>query len=207
MSDAQLVAACGEAKSLGLRTLVHAHSAASIEAVARAGCSQVEHGLFATQQTLDLMAERGTWFAPQCSLIFRNYLENRAKYEGIGSYNEAGFAIMRDMIPVAAQGIRRALATKGLNVVYGTDAVAGAAGRNAEDLVCRVQDAGEAPMHALMAATSLNARALGLADRIGAVEKGLEADLVAVWGNPLADITAMRRVRFVMKGGKVLKNE
>ena len=207
MSDAQLAAACGEAKRLGLRTLVHAHSAGSVEAAARAGCSQVEHGLFATQESLDLMAARGTWFDPQCSLIFRNYLDNRAKYEGIGSYNDAGFSIMREMIPVAVQGIRRALATKGLNVVYGTDAVAGAAGKNADDFLCRVQDAGESPMHALMAATSLNARSLGLDDRIGAVAPGLEADLIAVWGNPLEDITAMRRVRFVMKRGGVMKND
>ena len=62
-------------------------------------------------------------------------------------------------------------------------------------------------MHVLMAATSLNARSMGLEDRVGAVAQGLEADLIAVWGNPLTDITAMRRVRFVMKRGSVMKND
>lgn len=207
MTPAQLEAACGEARSLGLRTMVHAHSDASIRPAVLAGCTQIEHGLFATQDALDLMAARGTYYDPQCSLIFRNYLDNRAKYEGIGNFNEAGFAALRDAIPVAAAGIRRALATKGLIVTYGTDAVAGAEGRNAEDLVCRVRDAGESPMHALMAATSVNAQALALADQVGAVEKGLQADLVAVAGNPLTDITVMRRVRFVMKGGKVFLHD
>jgi len=92
-------------------------------------------------------------------------------------------------------------------VVYGTDAVAGAHGRNAEDLVCRVQEAGEAPMHALVAATSLNAEALGLGDRLGAVAPGYEADLIATDGDPASDITAVRRVSFVMKGGRIVRYE
>jgi imidazolonepropionase-like amidohydrolase len=76
LSDAQLEAACGQARALGLRTLVHAHSAESIRAAVLAGCTQVEHGVFATDEVLRLMAERGTWFDPQCGLIFHNYLDN-----------------------------------------------------------------------------------------------------------------------------------
>ncbi|HKA58698.1 MAG TPA: amidohydrolase family protein, partial [Gemmatimonadales bacterium] len=106
MSDSQLVAACGEAKGLGLRTLVHAHSAASVRAATLAGCTQVEHGLFVTPEVLSLMAARGTYFDPQCSLIFRNYLDNRAKYQGIGNYTDSGFAVMERMLPVAPQVIR-----------------------------------------------------------------------------------------------------
>jgi hypothetical protein len=94
MTDAQLEAACGEAKALGLRTLVHAHSAESMAAAARAGCTQVEHGVFADEATLALLAARGTYFDPQCGLVFRNYLDNRAHYLGIGNYSEAGFAAM-----------------------------------------------------------------------------------------------------------------
>jgi imidazolonepropionase-like amidohydrolase len=205
LSDSQLVAICGEAKALGLRTLVHAHSASSVRAATLAGCTEVEHGLFVTQDVLTLMAARGTYFDPQCALIFRNYLDNRAKYQGIGNYTDSGFAVMGRMLPVAPQVIRTALATSGLKVVYGTDAVAGADGHNAEDLVCRVEQAGEAPMHAIMAATSLNAEALGRGNQIGAIAPGLEADIIAVDGDPLRDITAVRRVSFVMKAGQVVR--
>ena len=207
MSDSQLVALCGEAKALGLRTLVHAHSAAAVRAATLAGCTQVEHGIFVTQDVLTLMAQRGTYFDPQCALVFRNYLDNRARYLGIGNYTDSGFAAMERALPLAAQDIRMALATPGLKVVYGTDAVAGADGHNVEDLICRVERAGEAPLHAIMAATSLNAEALGLADRIGAIAPGLDADIIAVDGDPLHDIAALRRVSFVMKSGQVLRND
>ncbi len=207
MTDSQLVAACGEAKALGLRTLVHAHSAAAVRAATLAGCTEIEHGIFVTQDVLTLMAERGTYFDPQCALVFRNYLDNRVRYEGIGNYTDSGFAAMERALPLATADIRMALATPGLKVVYGTDAVAGADGRNAEDLICRVQQAGEAPMHAIIAATSLNAEALGLGDRLGAIAPGFEADIIAVDGDPSRDITALRRVSFVMKGGRVVRND
>ena len=207
MSDSQLVAVCGEAKALGLRTLVHAHSAAAVRAAALAGCTQVEHGIFVTQDVLSLLASRGTYFDPQCALVFQNYLGHRASYLGIGNYTDSGFAAMERALPLAAQDIRMALATPGLKVVYGTDAVAGADGHNAEDLVCRVQKAGEAPMHAIQAATSLNAEAMGLANQIGAIAPGLDADIIAVDGDPLADITALRRVSFVMKAGRVVRDD
>jgi imidazolonepropionase-like amidohydrolase len=206
MSDEQLAAACGEARAQGLRTLVHAHSAESVRASVNAGCTQVEHGIFVTQAELDLMAQKNVYFDPQCSLVFRNYLDNRAKYDGIGNYNAEGFAAMERAIPLAADDIRKALATKGLKILYGTDAVAGAHGRNAEDLVCRVNSAGEAPMHAIVSATSLNAESLHLGDKIGSIAPGMDADIIATDGDPTADITAVRRVSFVMKGGKVYKN-
>ena len=207
MSDSQLVAVCGEAKSLGLRTLVHAHSAAAVRAATLAGCTQVEHGIFVTQDVLTLMAQRGTYFDPQCALVFQNYLGHRAEYLGIGNYTDSGFAAMERALPLAAQDIRMALATPGLKVVYGTDAVAGADGHNAEDLVCRVQKSGEAPLHAIQAATSLNAEAMGLANEIGAIAPGLAADIIAVDRDPLADIAALRRVSFVMKSGRVVRDD
>src|SRR2546425_8759016 len=207
MTDSQLVAACGEAKALGLRTLVPAHSAAAVRAATLAGCTEIEHGIFVTQDVLTLMAERGTYFDPQCALVFRNYLDNRARYAGIGNYTDSGFAAMERALPLAVGDLRLALATPGLKVVYGTDAVAGADGRNAEDLICRVQQAGEAPMHAILAATSLNAEALGMGDRLGALAPGFEADIIAVDGDPLRDITALRRVSFVMKGGRVVRDD
>ena len=199
----QVATVCGEARKQGLRTIVHAHSAESMRTVIEAGCDQIEHGVFATQAELDLMASKGTWFDPQCSLVFRNYLDNRAKYDGIGNYNEAGFAAMEKAIPMAAEVIRKAWKTKGLRMTYGTDAVAGAHGRNAEDLVCRVQSAGEPPMHALVSATSVTAQSMGLGDKIGRIAVGMEADIIALDGDPLTDITAVRKVAFVMRGGKV----
>jgi imidazolonepropionase-like amidohydrolase len=207
MTDEQLAAACGEANAQGLRTIVHAHSAESVRATVNAGCGQVEHGIFVTQSELDLMAQKHVYFDPQCSLVFHNYLDNRAKYDGIGNYNAEGFAAMERAIPLAAQDIRKALATKGLKITYGTDAVAGAHGRNAEDLVCRVKDAGESPMHAIVSATSVSAESLHLGDKIGALAPGMEADIIATDGDPTADITAVRRVSFVMKGGKVFRND
>jgi imidazolonepropionase-like amidohydrolase len=88
----------------------------------------------------------------------------------------------------------------------GTDAVAGAHGQNAREIVYRVQKGGQPAMDAIMSATSINADAIGLKDRIGALAPGLEADLIAVEGDPLADINALLRVVFVMKGGEVYRN-
>jgi imidazolonepropionase-like amidohydrolase len=207
MSDAQLEAACGEAKALGLRTLVHAHSAESMAAAARAGCTQVEHGVFADEATLRLLAAQDTIFDPQCGLVFRNYLDNRAHYLGIGNYNEAGFAAMENAMPLAVGAVRKALATPGLKVVFGTDAVAGAHGRNVEELVCRVEQADQKPTDAVVSATSRGAEALGLEREIGTIAPGLQADLIAVDGDPSRDITALRRVVFVMRGGRVYRNE
>jgi imidazolonepropionase-like amidohydrolase len=205
MTQDQLNALCGEANTLGLRTLVHAHSAEAMQRATRAGCTQIEHGVFATDEVLREMAKRGTYFDPQCDLIFRNYLDNRAKYEGIGNYNEVGFAAMEKAIPLARAAVRKALTIPGLKIVWGTDAVAGAHGRNVEDLICRVQQGGQSPMAAITSATSLGAEAIRMSDRIGSIARGLDADLIAVDGDPSTDITALRRVRFVMKSGKVYR--
>ena len=206
MTDAQLEAVCSEARAQGLRALIHAHSADAVLAATKAGCTQIEHGVFATDAVLKLMAERGTYHDPQCGLVFRNYLENRAKYQGIGNYNDEGFASMEKAIPLALEGFKRALATPGLKIVWGTDAVAGAHGRNVEDLICRVNEGGQKAMAAIVSATSLNAEALGLKDRIGSIAAGMEADIIAVPGDPTTDITALRNVRFVMMGGRVVKS-
>jgi len=139
--------------------------------------------------------------------VFRNYLDNREHYLGIGNYNDAGFAAMESAMPTAVSAVRRALATPGLKVVFGTDAVAGAHGRNVEELVCRVEQAGQKPVDAVVSATSRGAEALGLEKEIGAIAPGLQADLIAVEGDPSRDITALRRVVFVMRGGRVYRNE
>ena len=101
---------------------------------------------------------------------------------------------------------KTALSIKNLKIVFGTDAVAGAHGRNIEELIYRVQKGGQDPAAAIIAMTSLAAQSLNMGDKIGSIAPGMEADIVAVQGNPLQDITALRRVVFVMKGGKVYKN-
>lgn len=207
MTDAQLVAACGEARAHGLRVLVHAHAAEAVKAAVNAGCDQVEHGIFATDEVLQTMAQKGTYFSPQCSLVFTNYLDNRAKYQGIGNYNDAGFASMEASLPQAIATMRKATATPGVKVVFGTDAVAGAHGRNVEELICRVDKAGQAPLAALTSATSLAAQSMQLSDSLGTLAPRMLADLVAVPGDVTKDISALRRVRFVMKNGQVYRNE
>jgi imidazolonepropionase-like amidohydrolase len=152
------------------------------------------------------MAQHGTYFDPQCGLVFHNYLDNRAKYDGIGNYNAVGFASMEKALPMAANVIRMASRTRNLKLVFGTDAVAGAHGRNAEELTCRVKEGGQSAMAAIISATSLNAESMGLGNDIGAIAPGMQADIIAVDGNPLTDITALGRVVFVMKGGHVYKS-
>lgn len=206
MSDAQLAAACGEAKAQGLRTLVHAHAADAVLAAARAGCHQVEHGAFVSDEGLKYMAEHGVYFDPHIGLVLQNYVENKERYLGIGNYNDEGFAFMEKAIPTNYPMFKRALAAK-VKMPMGTDAVAGAHGQNAREIMTRVSDGGQHPMDAIVSATSLAAESLGLAREIGTLAPGLQADLVAVEGNPLQQIAALRQVRFVMKGGRVFRND
>ncbi len=205
LSDEQLAAACGEAKAQGLRTLVHAQSDGSALAAAKAGCTQVEHGSGISAATLKYMADHGTYLDPNIGLVLQNYVENKAKYLGIGNYNEEGFAFMEKQVPQNYPMFALALAS-GVKMPMGTDAVAGAHGQNAREIVTRVKDGKQKPMDALVGATSLAAESLRMADQVGALAPGLFADLVALDGDPLQDITAVRRVSFVMKGGVVYKH-
>src|SRR5436190_5487628 len=206
MSDAQLQAVCGEANALGLRTMVHAHSPESIKASVNAGCKQIEHGVFANDEVLKLMADKGIYFDPNVGVVLQNYLRNKAHYLGIGNYNEEGFAFMEKGVKINAEMIKKAVATPKLKLVTGTDAVAGAHGHNADEIVERVRQGNQKPMDAIVSATSLSAESLGLGKTIGTLAAGFEADLVGLDGNPLNDITAVTRVAFVMKGGKVFKH-
>jgi imidazolonepropionase-like amidohydrolase len=206
LSDAQIRAACGEAKLAGKRTWVHAHSASAARAAVAAGCTTVAHGSQLTDREFALMAQKGTYFEPNIGLVSQNYLENKQRYLGTGNYDEAGFKATEDGIPLKLAMFKRALKHKGLKIIMGTDATAGAHGQNAREIIYRVQVGGQRAMDAIVAATSLNAEALGMADRIGSVVEGKEADLIAVEGNPVDDITALQRVVFVMKAGRVYRN-
>jgi imidazolonepropionase-like amidohydrolase len=206
MTDAQLQAACGEAKSLGMRTLVHAHSASSVKAATLAGCTSIEHGAYVTDEVFDLMAQHGTYYDPNIGVVLQNYLENKPKYFGIGNYNEEGFAFMEKGVAIVRDTFQRALAHKNLKIIYGTDATAGAHGHNYREFMVRVRDGGQDPMAALISATSLSAESLNLGRETGSIAPGMQADIVAFDGNPLADVSAAARAVFVMKSGKVYEN-
>jgi imidazolonepropionase-like amidohydrolase len=165
----------------------------------------VEHGAYVSDEALKAMADRGVYFDPNIGLVLQNYIENKAKFLGIGNYTEEGFAFMEKAVPTNYPMFKRALGAK-VKMPMGTDAVAGAHGQNAREIITRVHEGGQNAMDAIVGATSLAAESMGLGDRVGALTPGLQADVVAVDGNPLQDINALRRVSFVMKGGKVYKH-
>jgi imidazolonepropionase-like amidohydrolase len=109
------------------------------------------------------------------------------------------------LIPQYRDFMKRAYKVPGLKIVFGSDAVAGAHGCNAEEFVDRVRDAGVGPMTAMISANSLAAEAMDMSNRIGSIAPGMQADIIALDGDPLKDITAVRRVLFVMKGGLLYK--
>jgi imidazolonepropionase-like amidohydrolase len=204
LSQEQLDAACGEARTQGLRSMVHAHSPESMQRAAKARCTVVEHGGLASPQALRALADAGVYFDPNIGLVTQNYLENKSRFLGIGNYTEEGFTAMEKALGLKDAMFSAALRTSGLKMVMGTDAVAGAHGQNAREPIERVKS-GQPPMDAIVGMTSLAAASMGLEAVTGSITAGLAADLVAVDGNPLEDITALQRVRFVMKDGKVYK--
>jgi imidazolonepropionase-like amidohydrolase len=206
MSQEQMDAICGEAKKRGLRVAVHAHGVESVARAVRAGCTSIEHGALIDQPTLDLMAEHGVYFDPNTDLVFRNYFEHKSQFLGIESYTEEGFAAMAKAVPRVLEVFERAIRTKDLKVVFGTDALAGSHGRNFQELEYRVRIGGQSPMDAITSATSLAAESLGLGNSIGSLAPGYDADVIAVQGDPLQDIGALEKVVFVMRRGRVFKS-
>ena len=206
MSAAQITALCDEARKVGKRSWIHAHAASAVRDATVARCFAITHGSQVTDDELKLMAFHRTFFEPNIGLVSQNYIENKARYLGIGNYDEAGFRFMEEGIPRKLEMFKRARSTPQLRLLAGTDATAGAHGQNAREVIYRVQTGGQSAADALNSITGLAAQALGMRDRIGAIVPGMEADMIAVDGNPLEDITALRRVVFVMKGGVTQKD-
>jgi imidazolonepropionase-like amidohydrolase len=204
LSLEQLTAACGEANKLGMRSLVHAYRE-SVRDATLAGCTQVEHGTYATADDLKLMAEKGTYFDPQVGLVIQNYLSHPDGFLGSGNMNQEGFDYMIKALPVNQQMFLDAIHTPGLKVVMGTDAVAGGHGREVEEIIARIK-LGQPAMDALISATSLNAESLRMSDQIGSIAPGMLADIVAVNDDPLKDPTTLRHIAFVMKAGVVYRD-
>ena len=200
----QLDALCSEGRAQGLRTLVHAHGPQSIITAVNAGCSQIEHGVFADAAAVNAMKDANIFFDPNIGLVLQNYLEQKQHYLGSGNFDEGGFAFMEKALPTLAKIFRNAREA-GIRMPLGTDAVAGGHGQNAREAIARVKEGGQAPMDAIISTTSLAAESLGMADQIGTLKAGYEADIVGVAGDPTTDITKLREVHFVMKGGRVFR--
>jgi imidazolonepropionase-like amidohydrolase len=183
--------------------MVHAYRSQSAVA-AKAGCRQVEHLTYGTQADLDAVAKAGAFIGPQVGLVVQNYLENKARYLP-GGFTEEGMAIMERDLPLDFAICSMAVKTPGAKVVFSTDATAGAHGRNAEEFIGRVEHCGQTPIAALTSAGWLAAEAIGMGDRLGVIAPGYDADIIALDGDPLKDIHAVRRVVFVMRGGVVYK--
>src|SRR5262249_31616843 len=160
------------------------------------GCTQIEHGVGASDDDLRAMAEKGTYLDPQGGFLFENYISNKARYAGTPYFAKTEEEVEADykpLLPLNHEFLQRATKIKGLKIVFGSDALAGMHGRNAEEFIDRVRDCGVAPMAALVSANALGAEAIGMADQIGAIKPGLQADIIALNGDPLKDITSVRR--------------
>jgi imidazolonepropionase-like amidohydrolase len=204
LSQDQINAACGEAKALSMRAVVHSHGPVSTRRAVLAGCTAIEHGALLDGDVLKLMAERGVYFDPNIYLLYENYIALKDKLMVPGGMKEEDFAEYEKAIPLALRTFQLALTIPNLKIVFGTDAVAGAIGRNVEELIYQVEKGGQTKDNAIRSITSLAAESLGLGSTTGAIRPGLAADIIAVEGNPMEDIGALRRVRFVMMGGKIV---
>ncbi|GAC1301924.1 MAG: amidohydrolase family protein [Steroidobacteraceae bacterium] len=203
-TEEQLRILCDEARAVGLRSMVHAYRS-QVGAAARAGCREIEHATYATQADIDAAVAAGAFISPQVGLVVQNYLANEARYLGVGNYTEKGMAMMDQDMHFDFEACTMAVHTPNAKVVFSTDATAGAHGHNAEELLGRVQHCGQTPMAALVSANAVAAEAAGMADKLGKLAPGYEADIIALDGDPLKDLTAVRHVVFVMRGGVVYK--
>jgi imidazolonepropionase-like amidohydrolase len=203
-TEAQLKILCDEAYAVGLRPMVHAYRS-QVAAAARAGCHQIEHATYATREELQVAVDAGVYLSPQVGLVVQNYLENQDRYLGVGNYTEKGMQIMKDDMYLDFEICSLLAGIPNAKLVFSTDATAGAHGRNAEEFLGRVEYCGQTPMEALVSATKIAAEALGMADQLGRLAPGYEADIIALDGDPLQDLSAVNRVVFVMRGGVIYK--
>lgn len=198
-SEEEIKAIVDEASKAHLRVAAHAHATEGIKAAVRAGVTSIEHGSKLDDDAIKLMIEHHTALVPTLYLP-NHYLAHKDRF----NFNEARWQALEQLKNLMASNFRKALAA-GVWIVMGSDAVAGLHGENAKELEWMVK-AGMTPAQAIRAATADAAQLLGWQDRVGALEVGKLADLIAVEGDPLKDITVLQRVTFVMKGGAVIKN-
>ncbi len=188
-----------EAHRLGRKVAAHAHGAQAIRWASEAGVDSIEHGSYIDDAAIAEMKKNGTYLVPTLYLGDW-FLENAEK---IGTPPDL-IAKAREVMPAARKNIGRAFAA-GVKVGFGTDAAVYPHGLNAREFAVMVK-LGLTPLQAIQAATINDADLLGWSDKVGTIEPGKWADIVAVDGDPLADVTTLERVKFVMKGGEVVKN-
>jgi imidazolonepropionase-like amidohydrolase len=182
-----------------LRVAAHAHGTEGMKRAVLAGVASIEHGTYMTEEVMDLMIERGTYFVP--TILAGNWVAEKAAIDGF--FPELVRPKAAAIGPIIADTFAKAY-RKGVPIVFGTDTGVSAHGDNAQEFALMV--AGGMPeMEAIQSATSVAADFLEIGDTHGRISEGYQADIVAVPGNPLDDITRMQEVSFVMKGGEVYK--
>ncbi len=198
LTQAEMDAIGDEARRLGMRSAAHAHGAEGAKVAVRAGISSIEHGSFLDEEALQMMKQKGTYLVPTAMAVEytgrrpRNYPEEIARKAKAAAEAHAGT-------------LRRAV-QMGVRIAFGTDSAVSPHGLNAQEFKLLV-DHGMSPAAALRTAGPAAADLLGLSKEIGTLEVGKAADIVAVPGDPLADIKATERVFFVMKAGRVFRND
>jgi imidazolonepropionase-like amidohydrolase len=196
-SDEEIRAVVTEAHRLGRKVAAHAHGAAGIKQAVMAGVDSIEHASFIDDEAIRLMKEKGTYLVPTIYLGDW-FMEN---YQRIG-VPEFMVEKAKVVMPAARQNIGRAFKA-GVKVAFGTDAAVYPHGLNAHEFAVMVR-LGLTPMQSIQAATVNAADLLGWSDRVGSIEAGRFADIIAVSGDPTSDVTTLEHVSFVMKGGWVV---
>ncbi len=189
----ELKAMVDEANRHGVKVAAHAHGTEGIKAAVRAGVWSIEHGSILDDEAIAMMKERGTWLVPTA------YLVDRINLDVLPPLVQQK---ARTVMPLARQSLRKAIAA-GVKIAFGTDAGVYPHGENAHEFATYVK-AGMSPVEALRTATTYAAECLDVTDR-GRIAPDQLADLIAVPGNPVEDITVTQRVSWVMQGGRVLK--
>ena len=196
----ELEAAVQTAGNLGVKVAAHAHSPAGMNDAIRAGVASIEHGSLVDDLGIELMLEHGTYLVP--TLYTLDFIIDEGEAWGIPQYSIDKAASMAEQ---QRERLRKAYEA-GVKFAYGTDAAVFPHGRNAKDFEILVEELGVPPMEAIRMATRDSAKLIGIEDDVGTLEPGKWADVIAVAGNPLEDITLLEDVRFVMKGGEVYKS-
>ncbi len=197
---AVLQALIDETHRLGKKAGCHVYGGEGQKNAIVAGCDTIEHGFGLNQEQIDMMAAKGLYYDPTLVRYMEPYMDD------VDAKNTGGkFRI----IPIFERAARMAAATKGIQVMMGSgaDGSTFAHGTQGLEFEALVKRAGLTAARAIQAGTTVNAKAMGWQDEIGSIDKGKYADLIAVSGDPLADITELQRVKFVMKGGKIIRND
>ena len=198
-TDEELKAIVATATDYGMRVAAHAHGTEGMKRAVIAGVASIEHGTYMSEEVMKLMKDRGTYLVP--TILAGNWVAEKAKIDGF--FPELVRPKAAAIGPVIKSTFARAYEL-GVPIVFGTDTGVSAHGDNAQEFALMVKG-GMPPMEAIQSATRVAASFLEIADTHGTLAAGKQADIIAVPGNPLADITAMERVSFVMKGGKIYK--